>query len=118
MRPVVFAAIVLSLAACKSSTGPVAAGHVGIADFAFTPDTVTIAAGQAVRWTNTGPSAHTVTSDSSVFTSAQLAGPGTDPYGGMTAGAVYQRTFPTAGTFPYHCMNHPSLMKGVVIVTP
>ena len=119
MRPVVFAAVAVCIAAaCKSSTGPAATGHVTIAEYSFTPDTVTVAAGEAVRWSNAGTLAHTVTSDSGAFTSAQLAAPGTDPYGGMTAGAVYQRTFPTAGTFPYHCANHPTQMKGVVIVTP
>ncbi len=117
MRPAVFTLLVI-FAACKSSTEPAAASHVTIAEYSFTPDTVTIAAGKAVRWTNAGTLAHTVTSDSGAFASAQLAPPGSDAYGGMTAGAVYQRTFPNAGTFPYHCMNHPTLMQGVVIVTP
>lgn len=121
MRTAVFAVLVAGLAACKSSMGPAPAHVVTIADYSFTPDTVTIKAGEAVQWDNTGPSAHTVTSDSTVavaFASGQLAGPGTDPYGGMTAGAVYQRSFATAGTYPYHCSNHPTQMHGVVIVTP
>lgn len=118
MRAIAFAAALAALVACKSNTGPAAAGHVTIAEYSFTPDTVTIAAGEAVRWANAGTLAHTVTSDSGAFASGQLAAPGTDSYGGMTAGAAFQRTFPNAGTFPYHCMNHPTQMKGVVVVTP
>lgn len=117
MRRALLAAFVLGLTACKSGTGPAMARQVAIAEYTFTPDTVTIAAGTAVRWANTGTLAHTVTSDSGTFASAQLAAPGTNGYGGMTAGAVFQRSFASAGTFPYHCSNHP-YMHGVVIVTP
>jgi plastocyanin len=118
MRAIAFAAMLATLIGCQSSTGPTVAATVTIAEYSFTADTVTIPAGEAVRWANAGTVAHTVTSDSGAFASGQLAQPGMDPYGGMTAGATYQRSFAKAGKFPYHCSNHPTLMKGVVIVTP
>jgi len=118
MRAIAFAAVLAALVACQSSTAPTVAATVTIAEYSFTSDTVTIAAGEAVRWANGGTVAHTVTSDSGAFASGQLAQPGTDPYGGMTAGATYERSFAKAGKFPYHCSNHPTLMKGLVIVTP
>jgi len=71
-----------------------------------------------VVWSNGGASAHTVTADGGSFDSGQLASSsGTDPYGGMTAGGSYARTFNAVGTFSYHCSNH-AYMTGTVVVTP
>ena len=98
--------------------GVPAAQFVTIADYAFGPDSITISAGQAVEWSNSGPSTHTVTSNTGAWNSATLAPPsGTDPYGGMASGGSFTRTFATAGTYHYHCSIH-STMTGVVVVTP
>lgn len=126
--------LLASIAACGSSTSysnsapppappaPPAAPstvHVEVSDFKFDPDTVRIKAGIPVRWTNGGTLAHTVTSDSAgLFNSGLNAGGASpDPYGMPTTGTTYDRTFSDAGTFSYHCSNHPQ-MKGVVIVSP
>src|SRR4051812_40386937 len=46
---------------------------VSIANFAFQPASLQIAAGSSVTWTNADSTAHTVTSDSGAFDSGQLA---------------------------------------------
>lgn len=79
---------------------------VAIVDFAFTPKIITITAGSTVRWTNTGSFTHTSTSDTSVWDSGDI-GPG----------GVFTRTFDTPGSYPYHCMHHPS-MQGTIVVLP
>jgi YVTN family beta-propeller protein len=76
-----------------------------IAQFAFSPATVTVAPGQPVTWTNTDPVQHTTTSDT----------PGWDS-GPLAPGANFAHTFTTAGTYAYHCDIHP-FMHGTVIVT-
>ena len=125
----IVSALTLGLVACSSSSpmsssssgnpggGPSDPG-VGVADFQFSPDTITIAAGQSVVWSNSGPSSHTVTSDNSSWTSATLGAPsGTDPYGYPTGGGSFSHLFSSAGTYHYHCSIHAG-MTGVVIVTP
>jgi plastocyanin len=98
--------------------GP-ASASVSVAEYSFTADTVTVKAGAAVIWTNNGTVAHTATADGGAWDSGQLSSPtGGGAYGGGSAGASYSTTFTSAGTYAYHCANHPTLMTGVVIVTP
>jgi plastocyanin len=80
-------------------------GAVSIVDFGFEPADLTVAAGTTVTWTNTGAATHTVKwSD------------GAPESTGLTSGATYQRTFDTAGSFPYVCGIHGS-MSGTITVT-
>jgi plastocyanin len=106
--------------ASSSPPGP----QVTIADFKFTPSTLTVKAGSVVTWTNSGPSVHTVTSDTMIFLSSSLSAPsGGDPYGGGTAAGSFQFTFNTPGTYSYHCSLHPPSMPayagftGTIVVT-
>lgn len=79
--------------------------NVNIQNFAFSPSTLTISAGDTVIWTNGDSTSHTVTSDSgSELGSSSLAN-----------GASYSHTFNAAGTYSYHCSIHTS-MKGTVVV--
>lgn len=57
----------------------------------FTPNTVTIKAGQTVTWVNQGQNVHTATADDGSWDS-----------GGVGPGVSFSRTFPNPGTFPYH----------------
>lgn len=98
--------------------------NVTITDFSFSPETVTVKVGASVQWVNEGPSAHHVVSNDMVWDAGNLAGPsGSDPYGyGDTEGQTFTFKFDSAGTFSYHCKNHPPSaypnFVGVVIVTP
>ena len=131
-RRLVVPALALGLAACSSykaptsytttspggGGGPTIDAFISIADYAFSPESVTIASGKTVEWSNNGPSTHTVTSNSSAWSSATLAPPsGMDPYGGPTGGGTFSYTFTSAGTYVYHCSIHAG-MTGVVVVTP
>ncbi len=78
---------------------------VTIADFAFGPPEITVAAGTTVTWTNDDSVSHTVDATDDSFV--------TDPLG---EGATFSHTFDTAGTFGYICAIHPS-MSGTVVVT-
>jgi plastocyanin len=90
----------------KSTNPPPPGGgnNVTIADFSFSPSTLTISVGDTVTWTNSGPSAHTTTSDTQLWDSGLL-----------NANQSFSRPFPTAGSFPYHCTPH-SNMTGTIIV--
>jgi plastocyanin len=76
---------------------------VSIGDDFFSPEAVSIAAGDTVLWTNDGDDDHTATA--SAFHSGTL-GPGD----------TFQRTFNTAGTYDYVCAFHDG-MTGTVTVT-
>lgn len=88
-----------------STTGTQGANEVIIQGMAFSPVTLTITAGTTVTWTNKDAMTHTVTSDTGLFDSGNIAANGTSSY-----------TFANAGTFAYHCAIHPS-MKATVVVT-
>jgi plastocyanin len=77
---------------------------ISIENFAFSPDTVTIAIGTTVTWKNKDSVNHTVTSQTGVFDSGTLSN-----------GGSFSFTFTQAGTFEYHCSIHTS-MHGTVIV--
>lgn len=97
---------VVSTGTCTAPTNAGGSTIVFIKDFAFQAATIHVKSGSSVAWVNceSTNTPHTSTSDVGAWDSASLA-----------PTAAYTRTFPTAGTFPYHCAIHPS-MKATVIV--
>src|SRR6266700_658976 len=87
------------------ASGAAIAAEVDMAAVKFTVESVTISAGQAVRWTNRDPVEHTVTFDGA----AEPGSPVIPPNGS------YVHRFDKRGTYMYHCTPHP-FMKGVVVV--
>jgi plastocyanin len=79
---------------------------VTISNFQFTPAQISIAVGDSVTWTNSGPSVHTSSSDTA----------GQWDSGQMALNATFSQTFATAGTFNYHCNIHPTTMMGTITV--
>jgi plastocyanin len=75
-----------------------------IIDFAFSPATITIHAGDTVTWTNTGKQPHTATADNNSWDT-----------GILRPGQSGSHTFSTPGTYSYYCIVHP-FMKGTVVV--
>jgi plastocyanin len=106
-------ALTLTVIACDGGDGDTgttaAAGgeeeNVEIADFAFSPDELTIAAGSTVTWTNADPDLpHTATSDDDVFDS-----------GNLNEGDDFSFTFEEAGTFSYFCQVHPDMQATIIV---
>lgn len=81
-----------------------AATKVSISNSAFSPATITIPAGTAVRFTNNDSTNHSASADDNSW------GTGT-----LGAGKHFSRYFKEAGTYTYTCSYHPS-MKGTIIV--
>ncbi len=84
-----------------------AAATVSVADFAFTPATLTIQQGQTVNWIFKGPNNHTVSDSTGIgLFDSGITAPGSTPF---------TVTFPSAGSYPYMCQLHPT-MRGTVRV--
>ena len=81
-----------------------ASGGVTIADFSFTPASITIKVGDTVTWVNNGPTPHSATANNGSFNT-----------GILKAGQSGSHTFNQAGTFSYFCQPHP-FMKATVVV--
>ena len=92
------AAIVLPAGA---QNAPVA---VGIDNFTFNPQTLTVKAGATVTWTNKDDIPHAVAAVNKEFKSKALD---TDD--------AYSFTFTTPGTYAYFCSLHPH-MTGTIVV--
>ncbi len=75
-----------------------------IADYSFTPATLTVHVGDTVTWTNNGPAPHTATANNGSFNT-----------GTLQKGQSASHTFTQAGTFAYICTIHP-FMHGTVVV--
>ena len=97
-------------AECQVPIAVIDSGHVVVAirNFAFVPDSIAVPAGATVTWVNcedAGTEPHTTTADDgTTWASPELA-----------PGQRYTRTFPAAGTFPYHCEPHPFMQAKVVV---
>jgi plastocyanin len=81
-----------------------ASASVTIADFFFSPASVTVSVGDTVTWHNTGQATHNATADDGSFTTPDL-----------TKGQSASHRFTSAGTFSYICTIHPN-MHGTVRV--
>lgn len=95
---------VAALAAAASAQVPGFA--VTLDNFTFTPQQITVKAGDTVTWTNHDDIPHTVTSQTLVFRSKALD---TDD--------KFSFTFTTPGKYDYFCSLHPH-MTGSILVEP
>jgi plastocyanin len=80
---------------------------VEIVDFAYGPETVTVAAGGKVTWRNEDSADHTVTLDDGSFESGDIA-----------EGKLKSESFKSPGSFAYHCEIHPEMTGTVEVVEP
>jgi plastocyanin len=89
-----------------SAAAPAAGdGAVAIANFAFDPADVEVAAGTTVTWTNNDGAPHRIQASDESFGSEDLS-----------QGDTFEHTFDAAGTFDYICGIHPT-MTGTVTVS-
>jgi plastocyanin len=71
---------------------------------AFAPNPITVGVGGSVTWTNNDNTSHNATANDGTWNSGNIA-----------PGASFTRSFPTAGSFPYHCTIHPGMVATVVV---
>jgi len=77
---------------------------VSIDNMSYIPATITVKENTLITWTNNDTVAHTVTSDTGIFSSPTL-----------NPGDSFRFTITTAGTYGYYCTIHPN-MKGTINV--
>ena len=86
---------------------PVATTAVSMKNTAFTPEAIKDGSGAVVTWTNNDGFQHNVVFDNNAA----------NPSGPVNAGEAKALTMPTAaGTYPYHCSIHGTVMSGSVQV--
>lgn len=131
------AAALLALTACASAagaaegpdaavggTGPPAARVEMTQAIRFSPDTVTIRAGETVEWTNVSTAiGHTVTAlpDRAADAADVRLPRGAEPFdsGNIPPGGSWRRRFRVPGTYVYYCTPHELAgMVGVLVVLP
>jgi plastocyanin len=94
----------LSSIKANAQQSPPAATEVKIDNFSFGPETLTVAVGTTVTWTNRDDIPHTVVSTDKVFKSKVLD---TDE--------KFSYTFAKAGTYSYFCSLHPKMTGKIVV---
>ena len=94
--------LVLALAACGSNHHAPKILHVDIRQMAYVPDSLAVAAGDTVEWTNDDLVPHSVTS--ATFDSKAIA-----PH------QTWSYVAKTPGDFAYNCTFH-TMMVGAIIV--
>jgi len=104
-----FLLLLVALVALGSKTAQAgspssAAREVKIDNFSFTPNTLTVAAGTTVTWTNSDDIPHTVVSVDKTFKSKVLD---TDD--------KFSYTFTKPGTYSYFCSVHPKMTGKIVV---
>ncbi len=107
MNQRLFPAAVLILLLAASPAAIAQTTHiVTVGDNFFSPSSLTIAAGDTVRWVNAaGGMPHDVTSNSGAFPSSPTA-----------SSFTYEVTFNTPGQFGYFCTVHGNSMSGTITV--
>ncbi|MFH1646301.1 MAG: cupredoxin family copper-binding protein [Chloroflexota bacterium] len=78
--------------------------EVEIANFAFSPATITVPAGTTVTWKNNDAVPHTVTTRTPLFDS-----------GSLSRGETFSYTFDQAGVYEYYCTIHPRMTAEVIV---
>jgi plastocyanin len=88
-----------------AQTPPATAVAVGIDNFTFNPQTVTVKAGTTVTWTNKDDIPHGVAVTNNAFKRSQA----------LDTDDSFSFTFTTPGTYQYFCYIHPH-MTGTIVV--
>lgn len=87
------------------NNNPPPANLVRISNFAFSPQSLTVAVGDTVTWTNNDSVNHTVTSNSGNMMHSSMMG----------HNQSYRVVFTTVGAFPYHCTVHPNMTATIIV---
>ena len=91
----------------RAQTPGAAAAAVGIDNFTFNPQTVTVKAGTAVTWTNRDDIPHGLAATNNAFKRSQA----------LDTDDSFSFTFTTPGTYQYFCYIHPRMTGTIVVET-
>jgi len=94
----------LLAAVLATSQARAATIEVKIDNFTFSPQQITVKAGDTVTWTNRDDIPHTVTSKTMAFRSKA-----------MDTDDKFSFTFTTPGAYAYFCSLHPHMTGSVVV---
>lgn len=100
-----FGLLVVLAGSASAAAPPAKTVDVTIQNFVFLPQTITVDAGDTIRWTNLDSAPHSAVSIESGFVTATLA-----------QGQVTTTTFDRPGTYAYVCGVHGTSMRGTVVV--
>jgi plastocyanin len=102
------AALAFNFAALGLSRGddatPAPTPVVTIDNYAYSPDQLTVSAGQSVRFVNHDDAAHTITDKGGAFDS-----------GSINKDKTWTYKFDKAGTYSYYCAIHPSMRATITV---
>ena len=87
-----------------AASAPASDATVTIADFAFGPAELSVAAGTTVTFVNDDTAPHTATADDDSWDSGEIA-----------PGASATVTFDEPGTYTYHCNFHPNMTATITV---
>ena len=91
---------------------------VAIGDNFFNPASITIIAGDTVKWTYaTGSSGHSSTCNGTGGSTLPSGGTTWDS-GVLSSGGIYQTALSIPGNYTYICTIHGAAMSGTIIVKP
>jgi plastocyanin len=103
--PLMIVLLLLASPSVKANDQPSAAtAEVKIDNFSFGPQSITVAVGTTVTWTNRDDIPHTVVSTDGVFKSKV-----------RDTDEKFSYTFAKAGTYSYYCSLHPKMTGKVVV---
>ena len=88
-----------------SAAAPEQIAEVKIDNFSFSPQTLTVAPGTTVKWTNRDDIPHTVVSNDKVTFKSKV----------LDTDESFSFTFTKPGTFDYFCSIHPKMTAKVVV---
>jgi plastocyanin len=103
--PLLLLAPALGAHAAMAAAHAHATVNITIRNYAFSPQTLNVAPGTTVVWTNKDSVAHTVTSDTGAWPAS----------GNLGTGQTFSHTFAKAGAYSYHCAIHPSMTAKVIV---
>ena len=98
-------AVVFVVAVCSPALASAAEVEVAIADFAFSPATLTVEPGTTVVWVNKDGQRHSV----------KFADQVSPNFG---KGGTFKRSFDSAGEFTYKCGRHDNMIGKIVVAKP
>jgi plastocyanin len=119
-RLIVLTLLLASVAACGGSTSTptspsvtpapttsgtsvaIVPGASVLTSTAYNPDPINVSPGTTVTWVNNDTTTHTSVANGGAWNSGNI-GPG----------GSFSATFPTAGSFTYHCAIHPNMVGTV-----